>query len=245
MKKLMILLSLSLILFSCSKDSDLSKVDETLYVRYEGADMPVYMRGNVNSNVIVLIVHGGPGGNGLEYRTGQYSVELEEKYGIAYWDQRGQGMSHGKYKSSDLTVQAMADDMLAVVRALKSKYGSQISIFALGHSWGGTLTARYMTTGNYQHELKGWIEVDGAHDIPQLNKDAVAMFISVAKEQIALGNNVENWQSTLEWAEAIDTNNITSEQGGRLIEKALKQKVGCRKMDLFRPRMKVEIPCPR
>ncbi|MCF6357966.1 MAG: alpha/beta fold hydrolase, partial [Draconibacterium sp.] len=208
-----------MILFSCSKEEDLGKMNTTIYVRNDGADMPIYIRGNVNSKVIILIVHGGPGGNGLEYRDGLWTVDLEEKYAMAYWDQRGQGMSQGHYKKEDVTVARMAEDMVAVVKVLKKKFGNDISVFAIGHSWGGTLSAKFMTTGNNQYSLKGWIESDGAHDLPKNNKESVKMFIDIAEEQIAAGNSVENWEEILDWATAIDPKNITYEQSGEINQK--------------------------
>lgn len=202
----------SLIFLGCSKDQDPINIDETVYIRYKGADMPVYMHGNLTSDVLLLVVHGGPGGNALEYRVGLWPVELEKKYLLAYWDQRGQGMSHGHYSSSDVTIAQMAEDMDAVINGLKAKYGKQFKVFALGHSWGGTLTSKYVTTDKYQHTLNGWIEFDGAHDWNRIAIEAVKMFIRVANEQIALGNSVDKWQGILTWASDIDTNNISYDQ---------------------------------
>lgn len=203
-------------LFSCKKDSSESNLEETVYVRFNGADMPVYMRGNVESKAILLIVHGGPGGNGYEYRAGSWSPPVEENMAVAYWDQRGQGMSHGKYTDNEVTVASMAADMNAVVLTLKAKYGQDVSVFALGHSWGGTLTAKYMINPDYQKNLAGWIESNGAHDIPKLNKDAALMYERVAGEQIALGNSISEWQAILDWAIQIDTSAITDAQSGEI-----------------------------
>ncbi len=116
--------------FGCKKSTDLTQIEETIYVRSNGADMPVYLRGRVGSGIVILVVHGGPGGNGLEYRAGKYSEEIEKKYGVAYWDQRGQGMSQGTYKKSEVTVDNMVFDMNAVVNTIKLKYGSAIRVIA-------------------------------------------------------------------------------------------------------------------
>ncbi len=204
---------------SCQKKTDELAIQETVFVRNNGADMPVYVRGNIASKVMIVVVHGGPGGNGLEYRSGKYVEALEEKYAMAYWDQRGQGMSHGQYAESHVTIESMVDDLDAVVKVMKAKYGDDLSIVLLGHSWGGTLTAKYMITDGLQNNVKGWIEADGAHDIPKLNKDAVRMFIAEANTQINLGNSVSQWQSILDWASAIDTNHISVDQGGEINSK--------------------------
>lgn len=205
---------------SCSED--LAEVSETIYVQVDKVKMPVYIRGNVESKALILIVHGGPGGSGWEYRAGEYAETLESKYGMAYWDQRGQGMAQGKFDDGDLTIDIMTDDLKAVILALKEKYGQDLSIFVLGHSWGGTLGTAFMIKNDYQQMVKGWIEADGAHDIPKLNKDAIAMFKTIAQEQIALGNSVSDWQEIESWANGIDTGNISQEQGGEINERGFK-----------------------
>jgi pimeloyl-ACP methyl ester carboxylesterase len=206
------LVIISITLLACQKEQTGGIINETFWVKNAGAEMPVYMRGNIDSKVVILIVHGGPGGSGLEYRTGFWTEELEKNYTMAYWDQRGQGMSHGHYDKSDVTVAQMTEDMDAVVKVLKAKYGNDVSVFALGHSWGGTLSANYMVTGDLQNSLNGWIEASGAHDNPKGNIESVKLFIQTANEQIAAGNNVQNWEGILAWATAIDTNNITDDQ---------------------------------
>lgn len=211
-----LILLLILFLLACKKQQDLSRLNETIYVRSEGSDMPVHMHGNLKSSVILLMVHGGPGGNGLDYRSGMYTVPLEENFAVAYWDQRGQGMSHGKFKESDITIAQMTDDLDAVIKVLKVKYGAWNKVVLLGHSWGGMLTAKYVVTGNNQSNIAAWIEADGAHDIPKLNKDAVRMFTRVANEQISAKNSLSNWQNVLEWASSVDTNNITLNQSNEV-----------------------------
>jgi pimeloyl-ACP methyl ester carboxylesterase len=220
MKKLILILFLSLTVLGCSSEQILTNIDETIVVRSNGADMPVYIHGNLSSNVIVVFVHGGPGGNGLEYRSGRFAEELEQNYAVAYWDQRGQGMSQGKFLKEDYTVQQMADDLHAVIQVLKVKYSTNPSIFILGHSWGGMLTAKFVTTDDYQDDIAGWITSNGAHDIPLLNREAIALFLSVADEQTIAGNNINYWNEIKSWAAAIDTNNITLEQGGEINQKA-------------------------
>lgn len=222
MKHIIIFIFFLLSLSACDKSQDPTNLNETFYVRNDGADMPVYMHGNINSKTIILIVHGGPGGSSLDYRGGMWSAELEKKYAIAYWDQRGQGMSQGQYDDSKLTVAKMAEDMDAVVSSLKAKFGTDIGIFAYGHSWGGTLSAKYLTTGNLQKNLKGWIESDGAHDLPKNNIEAVKLFRKVSAEQIALGNNVDNWQDIKTWAEGIDLNNIDETENSEINSNAFK-----------------------
>jgi len=212
-----LILGFVLTIQSCSED--LAEVSETIYVQRGKVKMPVYIRGNVESKALILVVHGGPGGNGYEYRAGKFSEILEEKYGMAYWDQRGQGMTMGKFEDSELSIDIMVADLKAVIQTLKHKYGDDLSIFLLGHSWGGTLGSAFMVKDDNQDLVKGWIESNGAHDIPRLNKDAIAMFKRVAQEQIALGQHSTEWNSIMDWANGIDTNNITDDQGTEINQK--------------------------
>lgn len=221
MKKQLIILSLFTLigLVSCQKDIILSEqMEESFYVRSGNADIPAYVYGNGASKVFVILLHGGPGGSGLEYRFGTYAAELEKRYAVVYTDQRHQGGSHGHLKDEEITVDAMVEDIHLLIQTLKIRYGNDISLFMLGHSWGGTLGTSYMVKEDYQHELNGWIEVDGAHDIPRLNIELVKMILEIGNAEVSAGRNTEDWAPILDYVSTIDTNNITFDQTGQLNE---------------------------
>ncbi len=214
--KLMCLVAVVAMFASCKKDTVSTNHEEVLNLRNNGADMPAYVYGNAASKTFVIIVHGGPGGNGLEYRSGSYVQQLEQEVGMIYWDQRGQGMSHGAYSTSDVTIDQMADDLRELVRVVRHRYGSDSKVYLLGHSWGGTLTAAFMTKGDYQHSVDGWIESNGAHDLPSLNKNAVEMFRSIGRQHIADGINVADWEPIVAFADSLDPNNISIDAAGQI-----------------------------
>lgn len=204
-------------LISCQKEGQLdTQMEETLYLRSGGNDMPAFVRGNGESKVFILVLHGGPGGNGLEYRSGSYAEQLEEKYAMVYWDQRHQGNSQGHLTDEEVTLDAMVDDTYHMIRLLKTHYGEDISVFLFGHSWGGTLGTAFMLKNNYQDEVAGWIEANGAHDIPMLNVELVKMIQVIGGEEIEKGNNVQDWQEMVDFANSLDTNNIAFEDGSTL-----------------------------
>lgn len=219
MRRIIILLSILALFAGCQK-TDLAGLNETIYIKNRGADMPVYVRGNGASKCFVVLVHGGPGGNGLEYSIGKSQELMEEEMAFAYWDQRGQGMAQGHYSSAELTVSQMADDLKAVVLTMKAYYGDDSKIIIMGHSWGGTLGTKFMIDPNNQNLVAGWIEADGAHDIPKLNVSGVKLFRKVAAEQIAEGNSTDKWTEILNWANDINTNSISVAEGGEINEKA-------------------------
>lgn len=193
---------------SCTiEKNNTESVYDVLYVRNNKADMPVHIAGNTSSNIFILLLHGGPGGNGLIYRTGPFINAIEKNYAVAYWDQRGQGMSQGHLTDETISIKEMIGDMKAVISVLKHKYGQDIQIFLMGHSWGGTLGAAYLSEGNNQEDIAGWIEVDGAHNMDLIFSAAIRQFQQIGNEQLTMGNSTEFWEETLETVKEKDSLN--------------------------------------
>lgn len=208
------LLAVAIVLASCTKKD--TETSERFYFRTDGADLAVQVDGNINSKVFILLLHGGPGGGSGAYNSGYYADKLEEKYAMVYMDQRGNGASQGNFSAEDLTLEQNSKDVYALTLFLKQKYGSDISIFLMGHSWGGITSAHALINTQIQSELKGWIEVDGAHDFPQNDIEAVKMFLTIGNQQVAAGNSTDFWNPLLTQIIAMDTNNITSQDQGVL-----------------------------
>ena len=212
---ILILLSLAL-LGSCSETIELTdNTEEVFYVRNEGADIPAFVYGNTASKTFLIVVHGGPGGNGLEYRDSKMQ-EIEAKFAVVYTDQRGQGNSHGHYTTDEVNIDQLVSDLEGLIKTLNYRYGDDISVFMMGHSWGGTLGTAFMVTGENQNMLNGWIEADGAHDIPLLNQAAISMFINIGEDQLAQGKNTEKWNEIVDFAKGADSLNLTYDDGGSI-----------------------------
>jgi len=218
MRKLTFTFLLLLAVFtSCQKEPNIStEMHETFFLRNGDADMPVFVRGNGQSNVFILLLHGGPGDGALKYRNHTYSNLLEKEYAVVYWDQRHQGSSHGHLNDEDITIDNMVEDTYKLIKTLKARYGEDISLFLMGHSWGGMLGTSYMVKENYQHELKGWIDVDGAHDFPLMDIEITKLIKAVGTTEIAAGKNVEKWTTMIDYVATIDTTNISIEETTQL-----------------------------
>ncbi|WP_106795184.1 alpha/beta fold hydrolase [Aquimarina sp. Aq78] len=189
---------------SCSNDDDLGNLSDTIFVRHKNADMPAYIHGNGTKKVFLIILHGGPGDTGLSYRFGTFKNKIEKEYAVVYFDQRGSGMSQGNYSENGISVDIMAEDVLALVKVMKRKYGNDSRFFLMGHSWGGTLGTA--TVLKDQNEFLGWIAVDGLHNPSGMYSEYISTFKKVAAEQIELGNNISFWEGTIDLA-----NNVTTE----------------------------------
>ncbi len=195
--------------WGCTKKN--TETSQRFYFRNDGADLAVQIDGNMASKTFILLLHGGPGGGGSAYNAGLYSDLLEQEYAMVYMDQRGNGASQGNYNKSDLTLTQNSKDVYALVLFLKKKFGDDISLFLMGHSWGGMTTAHALIHTDIQSELKGWIEVDGAHDFTKNSIEAVKLFEKIGKEQLALANEVEFWTEIVDRVSKIDTNNISDD----------------------------------
>ncbi|MEX0987485.1 MAG: alpha/beta hydrolase [Bacteroidales bacterium] len=188
--------------FGCSKPDH--RLDEVIYVRHKGADMPAYLHGNPEAKVFVVVLHGA-GSFGLAFRDGAFTEVLEDNYVVVYWDQRGQGMSQGRYEQPDDLVGLMADDVIALAGVLRAKYGKEIQLFLMGHSWGGALGTTVLLKEGQQNLFSGWISVSGVHDFPLSAESRRRQLLSIADEQIAMGNTVEKWQELHDGVSALDS----------------------------------------
>ena len=189
------------LLASCQKEkiSSGTAISNLFYVENKGAKMPVLVEGNINSGVIVLWVHGGPGGTAIGFQNDENSTTLlEPSYAVAYWDQRGAGGAQGNGPKLDLSL--YADDLKSVIAVLKYRYGSDKKIFLLSHSWGGLVAPAFLTESNNQDLVKGWINVAGAHNY--YNNDSLTReyLISYGTQQITANNNTDAWQKIVDYA---------------------------------------------
>jgi pimeloyl-ACP methyl ester carboxylesterase len=210
-----LIFSIAILLSACEKDNISSTLSDVLYVKHKDAEMPAYIYGNGSDKIFLIILNGGPGGKGLEYRVGGIK-DLEDKYAIVYLDQRGSGMSSGNYPGSVVSPELMAEDVLALVKVLKYKYGNDLKFFLLGHSWGGLLGSKVLLLD--QEPFKGWIEVDGGHNLKNLFDDLLVRFPEVANEQIANGNSVDFWTDVKLQIDEIKKEGYTDDNGTKLNE---------------------------
>jgi pimeloyl-ACP methyl ester carboxylesterase len=194
----------NLFIVGCQKEPDFigGKVDETIFLREKGSDMPIRIMGNTNSKVLILYVHGGPGEGAWFQHTD--TPKLLEKYAIAFWDQRSSGSAQSN-SSTPLHVNLFVDDMKKVVLLLNEKFGTDFKIYIWSHSWGGVMSTLYFSQNDYPSNVKGWINMDGACNpilVCSLEKEAINKF---GNEEIVAGRNVENWRTMMDFCTTHDT----------------------------------------
>lgn len=195
-KILYITMFLSIFFGACSKNKLYD--GDHFFVEQKGASMPVYVKGNLDANIVVIFLHGGPGSNATQASFLPVFQELQEDYAIAYWDQRGSGLSHGNPDKRTFTVQQFVEDLDMVVDALNLRYDSP-QIFLYGISWGGALGAAYLTTGNLQDKITGFINMDSGHNLVDGLPLSVAWVQNFAQQQINLGIDLDYWTEARNW----------------------------------------------
>lgn len=198
---------LIVILLSCRED--IFYEGDFFYLVNKNAQMPVAVRGNVKSDILIVFLHGGPGGTALQKIGLRAFTDLEKSYATVFWDQRSSGSSQGNSPKSLLTLAQFTEDLDKLVDLLHFKY-PDASIFLMGHSWGGCLGTAYLTDVTRQQKIRGWIEVDGAHSNPKADTLSMTFVQNYAKTQIT--NHIEEdfWKYVIDWYRK--NPNFTSDQ---------------------------------
>jgi proline iminopeptidase len=168
-----------------------------VYLRIAGADLPVWVRGNVDSGVFIVWLSPGPG-DPYEVMRGAATGALEEDYAVVYWDQRGCGSAQGNPSPASFTMDQFVADTDAVVELVRQRHRPR-SIFLVGHSWGGTLATAYLLDRERQDKIAGFIDLGGNHDFPRVFEMKLSWLDDWAAERIAASDEVGHWQDIRSW----------------------------------------------
>jgi proline iminopeptidase len=190
-----------LLIASCQKEKiSTNKANDVFFLKEGGSSMPIQVHGNLASNKIMLIVHGGPGGSAIPYRSNLVKTTVETEFAIAYWDQRIAGGTQGNKNSDEISL--YKEDLRKVILLLKSRYGSDKKIYLMGHSWGGFLTPYFLEDGTNQDLVNGWIQVDGANSYSLNDSLTKEMLLVYGKREIAKDKNKDKWQEIVDYCNA-------------------------------------------
>lgn len=121
-------------------------VKDFYYVEPETKNLPVFIRGNLESKKILLYVQGGGAENGIDFGRSDYPKwknTLEKEVAIAYFDQRGLNRNVKKIDTSKINSQQVLKDIIIIAASLKEKY--QADIYLFGHSMGGVDVLRCLS----------------------------------------------------------------------------------------------------
>jgi pimeloyl-ACP methyl ester carboxylesterase len=192
---------------SCQKEklSTTGIIKDHFYLQNNDAKMQVYVEGNISSNKILIMVHGGPGDGSLYFNTKEATHIAEQKMAVAYWDQRLAGSSQGNH--SDTDIESYADDLKKLILLLHHRYGPSKKIYLLAHSWGGLIAPYFLEKEDNQSLIAGWIQVDGVHNYALTDSLSRQELIRVGLEQIAANKHVEDWKEMVDYCKTHDPTN--------------------------------------
>jgi pimeloyl-ACP methyl ester carboxylesterase len=190
-----------LLIASCQKEKiSTNKANDVFFLKEGGSSMPIQVYGNLASNKIMLIVHGGPGGTAITYRNDVVRKTVETEFAIAYWDQRVAGTTQGSVSSGEISL--YKEDLKKVITVLKTRYGANKKMYLFGHSWGGFLSPYFLEDGSNQDLVKGWIQVDGANSYALNDSLTKEMLLVYGKREIAKDKNKDKWKEIVDFCNA-------------------------------------------
>jgi len=141
-------------------------IDEAMFVKIDGADQWITIRGRHRNNPVVLMIHGGPGVTNEGFAAN--FLPWEKDFTVVQWDQPGAGRTFaraGRKLPADLTINSIATDGIAVAEFLKTHLHKD-RLILLGWSWGSIvgidmvqarpdLFAAYVGTGQFENVQAG------------------------------------------------------------------------------------------
>ena len=131
-------------------------VYEAGYRTLGGAEQYVQIRGQDGENPVVLVLHGGPGSPMSDW-SWRWQRELEGRYPIVHWDQRGCGNTYFRSRTGERpTVERLLADLDELVDQLRTQLGQE-KLLLLGHSWGTFLGGLYV--GKRPEKVAAWLPV--------------------------------------------------------------------------------------
>lgn len=177
-------------------------VDETLlHLRHKGADMPIRVRGNEASGVLVVFAAGGPGAP-VEFFARQPAFRrLEEDFAFAWWEQRGTANAQGDAPPETMTLAQFTEDLGLAIELLRERYPEH-AILLMSNSFAGGFATPLVADPAQAAKLRGWVSVAGLWDVPRARVLSRLWAIERAEQRIAEGADAARWREALAYYEA-------------------------------------------
>jgi len=187
------------------------KIKDFFYIEKESKELPVFVRGNLKNDKLLLFIQGGDAEKGIDFGRSNYpgwKNTLESDVAIAYFDQRGLNKRVNKIDTTKINPDQVCKDILLIAQTLKNKY--QTEIYLIGHSSGGASMLSCLS--NYSEEfsfIKGAIALNTpiTNDFSRerYNYYRPLYLKNLASEFVANEVNTEYWQEAYEWMDKTDS----------------------------------------
>lgn len=196
-------------------DLNPDKVNSLEKVKIGGLEQWIYVNGNDDTRPVLLFLHGGPGYAMLPILH-QQNFQLEDKFVVVNWDQRGAGLSYSdKVSKKSMTLRQFDKDVHELTQYLKSRFNQQ-KIYIVGHSFGTLLALRAVK--EHPEDYWAYVGIGQVVDIVDNEKLSYEFAINMAKnynvtqaieELTAIGKpdkngsykDDEGYEITMSWVE--------------------------------------------
>ncbi len=119
-----------------------------------GEEQWVLIRGEKQTNPVILYLHGGPGSFVIP-RARDFGLELEKDFVVVYWDQRGSGKSYRTgLPAESMNIDQFIADTKELAEVLKRRFRVP-KIYLVGNSWGAALGM--MTAARYPESFYAFV----------------------------------------------------------------------------------------
>jgi pimeloyl-ACP methyl ester carboxylesterase len=109
-------------------------ISEKVFVNINGVEQGMFIKSKDATHPVLLYLHGGLPDYFL---TKQYPTGLDDYFTVAWWEQRGSGLSYSAdLPPEKMTLEQMVSDTLEVTNYLRTRFHKE-KIYLMGHS-GGT-----------------------------------------------------------------------------------------------------------
>lgn len=204
-------LNLISLLFFFPINSYSQNLKEYSKVNVEGYEFPVFVRGNLDSDFILLFVQGGYGETAIDFARSDYpnwKKTLEKEVAIAYFDERGLNQKVKHIDTTKITYEQYGRDLLALSRHLKLKYNRKIVL--IGHSEGGASVYRALSQLTQNDTMvAGSIFLNATYTSdfsPKRYKEVRPTYLkNISREFIAAEKDTSYWREAFNWMTVTDS----------------------------------------
>lgn len=145
-KQISYLILIALLFTSCTVSRKLPSGTNSIYINKTVAlgnyEQSVIVRGQNQSNPVLVFLHGGPGYPLYPYLDN--FKKLEKHFTMVYWEQRGTGKSlSNKLNDESMATDSLLRDLNELVDWTRNRLNVE-EVFIWGHSWGTNLGMLYI-----------------------------------------------------------------------------------------------------
>lgn len=156
-------------------------LDSIEKIELGGVDQWILIRAWNRDDPVLLLLHGGPGFPGMPFA--HVTAELEKRFVVVRWDQRGAGKSYSpSIPDSSMNMKQFVADTLELTDLLKRRF-NQPRIILGAHSWGSMIGA--LAVAQAPERFSAYIAVCQAANAPESER----LMYRWALDQAAAVNN--------------------------------------------------------